>query len=192
MEIPEGDIWVFGYGSLMWRPNFSHTEAQPALLRGYHRALCIYSIEYRGTRERPGLVLGLDRGGSCRGRAMKVAREHADEVIGYLHEREMINRVYKPKWLPVTLPSGKVSAYAFVADRSHEQYTGKLADDDAVRLILQGRGKGGPCLDYLNSTLRHLDELGIPDGPLHRLVSLANEAKEIGGAPGGRKSPSSP
>ena len=186
MEIPEGDIWVFGYGSLMWRPNFPHTEFQPALLRGYHRALCIYSTEYRGTRERPGLVLGLDRGGSCRGRAMKVVREHADEVIGYLHEREMINRIYKPKWVPVTLPSGKVSAYAFIADRSHEQYTGPLSDSEAVKLILQGYGKRGHCLDYLHSTIRHLDELGIPDGPLHRLVDLADEAKEKGEASGGR------
>ena len=176
MEIPEGDIWVFGYGSLMWRPNFPHTEAQPALLRGYHRSLCIYSTEYRGTRERPGLVLGLDRGGSCRGRAMKVAREHADEVIGYLHEREMINRVYKPKWLPVTLPSGKVSAYAFVADRSPEKYVSHLSETDAVRLILQGRGKMGTCLDYVQSLVCHLDELGIPDGPLHQLVRLAEDA----------------
>ena len=176
MEIPEGDIWVFGYGSLMWRPNFPHSDVQPALLRGYHRALCIYSTEYRGTRERPGLVLGLDLGGSCRGRAMKVTRRHADEVLGYLHEREMTNRVYKPKWLPVTVPSGKVPAYAFVADRGHEQYTGRMADVDAVKLILQGCGKRGHCLDYLQSTVRHLDELGIPDGPVHRLVRLAEEA----------------
>ena len=94
MDRPEGDIWNFGYGSLMWRPNFPFTEAAPALLRGNHRSLCIYSTEYRGTWERPGLVLGLDRGGSCRGQAMKVADKDADEVIAYLHERELVNRVY--------------------------------------------------------------------------------------------------
>ena len=170
------DIWVFGYGSLMWRPDFPHTDTQPALLRGYHRALCIYSVQYRGTYERPGLVLGLDRGGSCRGRAMKVARDNAESVIHYLHEREMIHRVYRPKWLPVRMPSGKVTAYAFVADRDHEQYTGRLSDEDAVKLILQGRGKGGACLDYLQNTLRHLDDLGIADSLIHRLVKLAEDA----------------
>jgi len=179
---PTGDIWVFGYGSLMWRPGFAYTESQPALLRGYHRALCIYSIQYRGSYERPGLVLGLDRGGSCWGRAMKVAAKDADGVIEYLHEREMLHRVYLPKWLAVTVPVGvgggekKVTAYTFVADRGHEQYIGGLSDTDAVKLILQGRGKGGECLDYLQSTVRHLDELGIPDGPIHRLVKLAEEA----------------
>ena len=182
MEIPEGDIWVFGYGSLMWRPNFPHTEAQLALLRGYHRSLCIYSVEYRGTRERPGLVLGLDRGGSCRGRAMKVAGKDAEEVIAYLHEREMINRIYVPKWLPIALPAGagggekKVRAYAFVADRGHEKFVPSLSEAEAVKLILQGRGKTGTCLDYVQSLVRHMDELGIPDGPLHRMVRLAEEA----------------
>jgi len=159
----------------MWRPGFAYTESQPALLRGYHRALCIYSIQYRGSYERPGLVLGLDKGGSCRGLAMKVAAKDADDVIEYLHEREMIHRVYLPKWLPVTVPEGKVKAYTFVADRRHEQYIDWLSDTDAVKLILQGRGKGGECLDYLQSTVRHLNKLGITDGPIHRLVKLAEE-----------------
>ena len=177
MEIPEGDIWVFGYGSLMWRPNFPHSDTQQALLRGYHRALCIYSVQYRGTYERPGLVLGLDRGGSCRGRAMKVERDNAESVLHYLHEREMIHRVYRPKWLPVTLPAGKVMAYAFVADRNHEKYIRRLSETDAVQLILQGRGKMGTCLDYVQNLVHHLDELSIADGPLHRLVRQAEEAE---------------
>ena len=109
---------------------------------------------------------------------MKVAEKNAKEVIAYLTEREMINRVYRPKWLPVALPKGKVSAYAFVVDRGHEQYTGRLADAEALKLIDQGRGKGGACLDYLQKTIRHLDQLGIPDGPLHRLVRLAEETGE--------------
>ncbi len=179
MDLPEGkktgDIWVFGYGSLMWRPNFPHTETQPALLKGYHRSLCIYSTEYRGTYQQPGLVLGLDRGGSCRGQAFRVAGKDAQEVIAYLHEREMINRVYNPKWLPVVLPAGRVEAYAFLADRNHEKYVNHLSETDTVRLILQGRGKMGTCLDYVQSLVCHLDELGIPDGPLHRLVRLAED-----------------
>ena len=144
MDRPEGDIWIFGYGSLMWRPNFPFTAAAPALLRGYHRSLCIYSTEYRGTWERPGLVLGLDRGGSCRGQAMKVADKDADEVIAYLHERELVSR---------------------------------LSEAEIVKLILQGRGKMGTCLDYVQNLVHHLDELGIADGPLHRLVRQAEEAE---------------
>ena len=176
MEIPKGDIWIFGYGSLMWRPDFPHTDTQPALLKGYHRALCLYSFKHRGTPEVPGLVFGLDRGGSCRGLALKVARKNAASVLGYLHDREMMNSVYLPKWLPVRLPSENVTAYAFIADRRHQQYTGRLDDQDAVKFILQGRGKRGHCLNYLQNTLHHLDELGIADAPLHRLVKLAEKA----------------
>lgn len=176
MDIPKGDIWIFGYGSLMWQPDFPHTDSQPALLRGYHRSLCLYSHQHRGTPDVPGLVFGLDRGGSCRGLALKVARNNTENVLTYLHEREMLNRVYLPKWLPVQLPSGTVPAYAFIADRRHKQYAGRLDDADAVKLILQGYGKRGHCLEYLQNTLRHLDELGIADAPLHRLVRLAEKA----------------
>ena len=182
MQRPPGDIWIFGYGSLMWRPNFPHLEMQPALLRGYHRALCIYSTQYRGTWEQPGLVLGLDRGGSCRGRAMRVAEDRADEVIEYLHEREMTNYVYRPKWLPVEISAGRVAAYAFVADRGHDKYQPHLADADAVKLILQGCGKQGTCLEYLRTTIEHLDDLGIVEGRLHRLLKLAE--KELQGRDG--------
>jgi cation transport protein ChaC len=178
MDRPAGDIWIFGYGSLMWRPNFEYLEMQPALLRGYHRSLCIYSTRYRGTWERPGLVLGLDRGGSCRGRAMRVADALADEVIAYLHERELVNYVYLPKWLPVEIPAGPVTAYAFIADRSNEKYIPQLSDEDAVKLILQGCGTGGQCLEYLQTTIRHLDELGIAEGRLHRITQLAERALE--------------
>ena len=176
MEIPKGDIWIFGYGSLMWRPDFPYTDSQSALLKGYHRSLCLYSFQHRGTPEMPGLVFGLDRGGSCRGVALKVAAENTEDVLHYLHEREMLNRVYLPKWLPVTLASGKVTAYAFIADRRHKQYTGRLTDPDAVKYILQGYGKRGHCLEYLQNTLNHLGELGIKDAPLHRLVRLAEKA----------------
>lgn len=175
MDRPAGDVWIFGYGSLMWRPNFEYLEMRPALLRGYHRALCIYSTRYRGTWERPGLVLGLDRGGSCRGRAMRVADAKADEVIAYLYEREMVHHVYHPKWLPVEIPAGRVAAYAFVADRANEKYIAHLSDADAVKLVLQGCGTGGQCLDYLKTTIRHLDELGIAEGRLHRITRLAEE-----------------
>ena len=106
---------------------------------------------------------------------MWVERSQAKSVLEYLHEREMKHRVYRPKWLPVRIPAGLVHAYCFVVDRNHEQYTGKLDDKTVLKLIHQGRGKGGACMDYLQSTIRHLDELGIAEGPLHRIVRLAEE-----------------
>src|SRR5579883_3089065 len=165
------EIWIFGYGSLMWDPGFAYLERAPALLRGYHRAFCIYSHRYRGTPEKPGLVLGLDRGGACRGIAYRIDPAERDCVLAYLHEREMSNRVYVQKALPVALGDGrKVAALTHVTVRGHEQYTGKLAAEAIVALICQGHGERGPCADYLINTVRHLDELGIKDGPLHDLL----------------------
>ena len=107
---------------------------------------------------------------------MKVADKDADEVIAYLHERELVNRVYVAKWLPV-VPTGGVRAYAFVADRGHEKFVSRLSEVEIVKFILQGRGKMGTCLDYVQNLVHHLDELGIADGPLHRLVRQAEEAE---------------
>ncbi len=180
------DIWVFGYGSLMWRPGFPHLAAEPALVRGYHRAFCVRSVHYRGTSERPGLVLGLDRGGSCRGRAFRVAGAHADRVLAYLDGREMVTRVYVRRMVPVTLARGRARAQtcqgrrkgvrpllqSFVVDRDHEQYAGKLALDETARIILDGHGASGANVVYLENTVAHLDALGIADGPLHALLRL--------------------
>lgn len=175
-------MWVFAYGSLMWRPDFRHAEIRPAVLRGYHRRLCVYSVTYRGTRERPGLVFGLDRGGSCRGRGLRVAAPDVDDVVAYLYEREMINRVYHPRMVGLDLAGGeRVEALAFVADRSHEQYAGKIADAAAAALVLQGEGRGGHCIEYLRNTAEHLAELGIRDRHLERVLKLA-EARLAGGA----------
>ena len=110
---------------------------------------------------------------------MKVADKDADEVIAYLHERELVNRVYVAKWLPVVLPTGGVRAYAFVAGRGHEKFVSRLSEAAIVKLILQGRGKMGTCLDYVQNLVHHLDELGIADGPLHRLVRQAEEAEVL-------------
>ncbi len=167
------DIWIFAYGSLMWRPEFPHIDSQPALLRGYHRSLCVYSIEYRGTQNRPGLVFGLDKGGSCKGLVMRVEYKLAKKVLDYLHKREMKHKVYSPKWLPVSIPSGSVKAYCFIVKQKHKQYAGKLQEKQMLKLIRQGRGKGGNCLDYLHNTLHQLNELGISDERLHRIFRLA-------------------
>jgi len=166
---------VFGYGSLMWDPGFPYGRAEPALLKGYHRAFCIYSHRYRGSRERPGLVLGLDRGGACRGRAFLVAAVDAEAVARYLHEREMINDVYRARWLAVAVGAGTVRALAYVANRSHPHYAGKLALERIAEIVLGGEGARGSNLDYLAKTVAHIDELGITDTPLHRVLGLARQ-----------------
>jgi len=171
LKPPQGRaFWVFAYGSLMWKPGFEFEEACPALLRGYHRAFCIASTHYRGSPEVPGLVLGLDRGGSCRGRAYRIADDRAAKVARYLHEREMVGGVYEPRWLKIETPKGAEIAAAYVADRQNEQYAGKLPEDEIVAAIRRGVGMAGSNREYLRNTVEHLDKLGIADGPLHRLL----------------------
>ncbi|MCZ6721798.1 MAG: gamma-glutamylcyclotransferase [Proteobacteria bacterium] len=167
------DIWVFAYGSLMWHPGFAHVEARPAWLRGYHRAFCIYSYHYRGTAERPGLVLGLDRGGSCRGMAFRVAADEAGEVLAYLEDREHVLPVYERRVLPVSLGTRRVPATTYLADRKGPQYAGKLAPERIAHLLVTGAGRSGTGIEYLENTVRHLDELGIPDRRLHALLEHA-------------------
>ncbi|MEX1109722.1 MAG: gamma-glutamylcyclotransferase [Dongiaceae bacterium] len=172
---PEGeDFWVFAYGSLMWRPGFPHKAIERALLYGYHRAFCIRSVRYRGTPERPGIVLGLARGGSCMGRALRVAAEHGREVADYLHDREMITGVYVPRWLNVRIGArgqGQLArAAAYVADAHHVEFCGGLGEEELARIIAGGTGVSGSNFDYLESTVRHLDELGISESGLHRLL----------------------
>ena len=165
-------FWVFGYGSLMWRPGFDYLEARPALLHGYHRAFCVETTHYRGTPEKPGVVLGLDRGGACRGRVFRIAPAKAQKAARYLHERELVTPIYEPRWLQVKTPQGLVCAVAYVVDRQNREYLGKLSTARIVSLIRQARGVSGSNRDYLINTVRHLDELGVPDGPLHRLLRM--------------------
>ncbi|HET8727347.1 MAG TPA: gamma-glutamylcyclotransferase [Alphaproteobacteria bacterium] len=171
IRIPPGEgMWVFAYGSLMWNPGFPHLERQQVLLRGYHRRFCVYSHRYRGTPERPGLVLGLDRGGSCRGIAFRVAPPHVDATLAYLWEREMVTGVYRPTLLTVRSPRGAVKACSFVVDRRHRQYCGQLALERTVDLIAQGVGQNGPNWEYLVNTVEHLEEIGVRDRALRRLA----------------------
>ncbi|MCG8509301.1 MAG: gamma-glutamylcyclotransferase [Rhodospirillales bacterium] len=173
-----GGVWVFAYGALMWEPGFAHQECIPARLFGYHRAMCIYSIRARGTKEVPGLVHGLDRGGSCVGRAYRVNREDWRAAREYLYDREMVTNVYVPCFRNIVLEDGgRVPAYCFLARRDHEQYTGRLSDERMVELLLQGHGERGPAIDYLANTVENLDELGIRDGVLHRILGKAKAAQ---------------
>ncbi|HXV22767.1 MAG TPA: gamma-glutamylcyclotransferase [Alphaproteobacteria bacterium] len=184
---PPHDFLVFAYGSLMWNPGFPHLEVRPARLIGYHRTFCLYSEHYRGTSERPGLVLGLDRGGSCLGRAYKIAAAAGPEVARYLDERELLGGAYDPRWVQIRFEDGRrASAYAYVIDRACPHYAGRLELDAIAEIIAHAAGARGSNLDYLVNTVRHLDELGIAESALHEVLErvqrrLAQPAPESGG-----------
>ena len=172
-----GDLWVFGYGSLMWRPGFDHVERRPAHLHGYHRSLCIFSHVHRGTPDAPGLVLGLDRGGRCRGVAFRVRPGREDATLFYLREREQATSVYLERQVRVRLDQGPiVRAVTYVADRNHPQYAGKLPVAELTRLVRQGIGISGANPDYVRATHAQLLELGVSDRLLaHLAAKLATD-----------------
>ena len=170
------DRWIFAYGSLMWRPGFPALEAVHARLAGYHRCFCIYSTHHRGSPERPGLVLGLDRGEACSGIAYRVAGIEAQNIFDYLRARELVNGVYREALVPVTLagePRRQVMALAYIVERAHPSYAPRLALSEQARLIRGAKGISGTNLDYLANTMRHLSELSIRERPLERLLVLA-------------------
>lgn len=165
--------WVFGYGSLIWNPGFPHVSAQQGLLRGAHRSLSIVSHHHRGTVERPGLVFGLTRGGSCRGMVFEVAAAEWPAVYAYLQEREQVTSVYRDVMRPVRLADGRtVSALAFLVDERHEQFAGHLELDQQLAMVRAGVGLSGRNVDYVLNTARHLRELGIRDRQLMALAAL--------------------
>lgn len=165
--------WVFGYGSLIWNPGFAHVSAQQGLLKGAHRSLSIVSHHHRGTVERPGLVFGLTRGGSCRGMVFEVADEDWPTVFAYLQEREQVTSVYRDVMRPVRLADGRtVSALAFLVDEHHEQFAGRLELDQQLAMVRAGIGLSGRNVDYVLNTARHLQELGIRDRQLMALADL--------------------
>lgn len=169
------DLWVFAYGSLMWRPGFDFAEQVPARLIGEHRALCVYSFDHRGTPERPGLVLGLDRGGACRGIAFRVSASRREATIAYLREREQTTHVYREVTRSVWLEDDarrRVSALAYVVDRGHVQYAGRLTLADQARYVRQGHGRSGHNRDYVLSTVRSIESQGFRDPKLHQLAEL--------------------
>jgi cation transport protein ChaC len=175
MSAADHDLWVFGYGSLMWRPGFAFEEARRARVIGYRRCFCIYSVHHRGTPKRPGMVLGLDRGGACAGIAYRVAAANAAETIAYLRSREQVNGVYREAHLPVEITEGEnreVTALAYIVERAHPSYAGRLPLAVQARLIRGAQGISGLNLDYLISTLRHLAELGIRERDLERILAL--------------------
>lgn len=176
MSAPPGVSWVFGYGSLMWNPGFPYVEQTPADLIGYHRAFCMYSHRHRGTKEQPGLVLGLDRGGRCPGVAFRVAGEDWADTVAALNERELAGYAYAPAALEVVTPQGPVRALTYVADPDHPNYAGGLPMDEAVRIILAARGIGGRNRDYVAELVRKLEALGCEDAQLRTLMARVQQA----------------
>jgi cation transport protein ChaC len=175
------DIWIFGYGSLMWNPGFPFAESRHARLDGYHRAFCIYSVHYRGSPRRPGLVLGLDRGGSCEGMAFRLEPATAAATLDYVRRRELVYSVYRESLLPVTLvgsaKSGapaEVQTLAYIAEHAHPAYAGRVTLARQVELIRGACGKAGTNLDYVVNTLAHLGGLGIAEPRLARILTIAS------------------
>jgi cation transport protein ChaC len=177
LENAAEDLWVFGYGSLMWRPGFDYCGRVEARLTGAHRALCVYSFVHRGTPERPGLVLGLDRGGACHGIAFRVAAADRAKTIAYLRAREQATAVYRECVRRIWLkgepgaPSGvQVAALCYVVDRSHVQYAGRLPLAKQLHYIRQGHGQSGPNRDYVIATVAAMEALGMRESELHLLA----------------------
>ena len=191
-RLPRGDLWIFGYGSLMWSPGFSYKEKALGRIHGYHRALCILSTRYRGTQRKPGLVMGLCRGGSCWGMAFRVDAARVRQALVRLWKREMPRRVYAPRLLQVQLrPSRRVRALAFLADPASPAYVRELDLQGRARLVAQGIGQRGPCVDYIQNTLEHMHELGVRDPHLERILHAALALRD-NGAHGGNGSKGSP
>jgi cation transport protein ChaC len=181
------DLWVFGYGSLIWRPGFDHLERVPAYMIGLHRSLCVYSFDHRGTPEQPGLVLGLDHGGACRGIAYRVAAKLRKATLVYLREREQTTFVYREivrgAWLEGK-PERRIDALCYVVDRGHAQYAGRLPHDRQLHIVRQAHGRSGNNRDYVIETAKSLEALNIIDHDLHVIAERLRGPQGVH-APGG-------
>jgi len=178
---PDEDVWVFGYGSLMWNPAFHYLERRPALLRGWHRSFCLWTPLGRGSPDAPGLVLGLDRGGSCCGIAYRIAAADRDTELALLWQREMVADGYTPRWAAVRCREGIAQAIIWVINPEGRRYAGKLPLETVARTVATACGRLGRNRDYLENTVAHLDELGITERPLHAILDRVREMDREGG-----------
>ncbi len=203
--VPEGqDVWLFGYGSLMWNPLIHYAERREGRIHGYHRRYCLWLRWARATEGRPGLMLGLDRGGSCRGVAFRIPRALAARELGLIWMREMISTVYRPRWVTVRCGKrgaggaaaqggpGAIRAITFTVDPAHPLYTGRLSPQRTAELIAQAGGWLGSCRDYLHNTVTHLNELGVRDSYLSRVHALVERLPPAQPAEQGRPDLASP
>jgi cation transport protein ChaC len=170
-----GDVWVFGYGSLMWNPAFHHVESRAARAAGWHRSFCLWNTFGRGTPENPGLTLALERGGSCAGLALRIEAAQVESELGILWNREMITGAYAPRWLRLRSEAGDVDAVTFVANRASSRYAGRLPLAETARLMARARGPLGACREYLESTVAELERMAVRDGAMHALLRAVRE-----------------
>jgi cation transport protein ChaC len=176
---PRGEpIWVFGYGSLIWNPLMDYAERRWARVRGWHRGFYIWSRVNRGTPDVPGLVLALDRGGSCHGVAYRMHDDRFGEELTILWRREMVAGTYMPKWINADIGDATVRAIAFVVNRARPGYAGRLEDENIVSIALNAHGVYGSCADYLTQTAHSLEEQGVGDQRLSRLARLVAKARK--------------
>ena len=167
---PDDDVWIFGYGSLMWNPAFHYLERHPATVHGWHRSFCLWTPLGRGSPDNPGLVLGLDRGGSCRGVVYRIAGKDRDEELTLLWRREMVADGYRPRWARVRCGAGAVRAIIWTINHDCDRYAGKLSVEQVARSLATAVGQLGPARDYLENTVAHLDELGAAENLLHEIL----------------------
>lgn len=171
------DLWIFGYGSLIWRPDFEFAESRPARVHGWHRALKMWSRINRGTPERPGLVFGLLTGGCCRGVVFRVPPENGARTLTTLWSREMATAVYDPRWLVAHTPQGPVRALAFTLSRKSPSHTGELTEEEYRAIFEAACGIYGTTLDYAHRTLEELQRHDIRDRNLERLLRLIQRSR---------------
>ncbi|MSQ19965.1 MAG: gamma-glutamylcyclotransferase [Betaproteobacteria bacterium] len=164
-----GDPWVFGYGSLIWNPLLHFIDREAATLHGYHRRFCLWSRTGRGLPERPGLVLGLDRGGCCRGVGFRIERSVVREELRLLWRREMLAAAYTPRWITVRVGGEDVKAVAFIINRKHSNYAGRLTIDQTVQALATGIGSLGSSREYFLHTIDGLRQHGVDDPHLIHL-----------------------
>jgi cation transport protein ChaC len=165
------DLWVFGYGSLIWNPAFEFVERRRAVLHGWHRRFCVKLFMGRGTPETPGLMLALDHGGACKGVAFRIAAAQVREELGILWQREMFGGAYLARWVNLDMAGEKLPAVTFVINRKHPRYTKELSVEETAAMIATGCGVAGSCQEYLENTVAHLGELGLRDAALARIVA---------------------
>jgi len=179
---PPGDLWLFGYGSLLWKPDFDYVESRMATVRGWHRSFCIWVARFRGTRDQNGLMMALDRGGQCRGMIFRVPKDRAEVVLHTLFRRELVVKPpgTPPRWLTAQTHEGPIRAIGFVVDRGSRFYSGKLPPEEVAEVVSKAAGHWGTCAEYLYNTVSHLEELGIHDRNLWRLQALVADKLERG------------
>ena len=179
---PSGDIWLFGYGSLLWKPACEFTESRIATVRGWHRAYCFRVARFRGTRDKPGLMLALDRGGRCKGMIFRLPADQVQESLDALFRRELMIKpsVNVPRWMTAETDDGSIRALGLVVNRQSPLYSGKLSLDEAADILATAAGHWGSCAEYLRETVFRLEQLGIHDESLWRLQALVAERLEAG------------